>query len=173
MKLAAASLLQLLSLTHAISVDPLPSLEERNVRALVGDEPVFTFRLQMHWDETSMWDTPNNWCMECEFRDADLDNQCFVGDRMVIGSCGSSPRQRFLYQETGGGQVMIMPVGNPDLCLAREGEQVRLRECAEENPDQNFVGFKENGNFELSPEGAMGTLQRNLPRRISVVVPKH
>jgi hypothetical protein len=112
------------------------------------------------------YDIEHDWCIECEFHDEDYGSECLEGDKLVINSCGTSPRQRFIYESvagTDGGK--LKPEGSSNLCLAYDHifapedherdiswMKFRLKPCDDDNNDkQVFLGFDPDDHFELKP----------------------
>jgi hypothetical protein len=126
-------------------------------RALQED---ISFRLQVEKD--------SDWCVECELHSSSSGSRCREGDKLVIDKCGSSARQRFimdgkrispqvrpgnacfhsgmLYANTLASWTLQ---GNPDLCLQRSGNDVRLRDCSSSVSRQRWYGVDKDDPFEL------------------------
>ena len=103
------------------------------------------FRLRIYWEKGYKWQNTTDdmsWCMECE--------SCDSGDSIYTEWC-SDKTKRQQWTEI---DDTIRPKRNESLCLTTTGHSetkpIRLYECEENNPLQQFKGItKEGGKFEL------------------------
>jgi len=127
-----------------------PELPKVLVRRRVNSGYSFRFRLN-RCSGASWSDDSGGWCLECQYNGVS-GSACSYGDKLVIDRCGSSSRQRFIYEESGEGKGRFKPQGSQGLCVTREGFRLRLRDCNGDE-DQVFRGFHPDSTFELRPEG--------------------
>mmetsp|Transcript_36091 Transcript_36091/g.87134 ORF Transcript_36091/g.87134 Transcript_36091/m.87134 type:complete len:384 (+) Transcript_36091:168-1319(+) len=106
-------------------------------------------RLRLYWEEGYRWQGSRDetfWCMECN-------NNCRENDSVYVDVCDRSTRQQFsVVGDT------IRPTSNPTLCLTATGyysedKPIRIKRCKQDEWDQKFVGFDDNGRFEIQPKG--------------------
>ena len=90
-------------------------------------------------------------CLGCEDHSDNSGSECFEEDMLVVNQCGSSQRQRFLYDQEIQEKGRIMPYGSPNLCLTLEdNDDIRLQECSDDNENQIFGGFQPQDDFFVS-----------------------
>ena len=77
-------------------------------------------------------------------------DECNGGDSIKIGWCGSTSRQQF----TRVGST-LRPKSDQSLCMTSTGHSesspIRLYDCDDDDSDQKFEGFRNDGRFELHP----------------------
>lgn len=102
-----------------------------------------SFRFRLDWNTGSGWVSPFEWCVECEYGGSSGPS-CREGDMLILDRCGSSERQRFIFDRN-----RIMPLASPELCLTRDDNAIFLSECDDDNKRQRFYGLDSNDKFEL------------------------
>lgn len=112
----------------------------------------FDFQIKMHWEEGFCWQDEwreRKWCWQCE------GSNCNEGDKIEIRVCSGSSKQRWIYKSASGGRVRFSPLTRKDLCFEMRSEKRgKLYKCDSNDADQEFTGFKKNGDeFELFPSG--------------------
>ena len=102
------------------------------------------FRLRIYWEKGYKWQNTTDemyWCMECE--------SCDAGDSIYTEWCTDKTKRQtwFTIDDT------IRPKRNESLCITTTGHSetkpIRLYECEESNPLQQFKGITKEGKFEL------------------------
>jgi hypothetical protein len=123
----------------------------------------WTFMLKMYWEEGYCWQEEwreRKWCLKCE------GSNCNEDDYLLLDECSwNDNEQWFVYESINADEnwIKLKPWTNPDLCFTRSGVNAHtLKPCGDDYLDssgrdaQILIGFRENGEFELHPNGRSG-----------------
>lgn len=129
--------------------------------------PSGTFRLKLWWQQGYVWQEETKerkWCAMFDYDGYPGSGKCWYGlDTMTcssqesyIAKCGNENRQRFLFVDLAGGEILIKLGNNDNECWERSSRAVKIRQCDANNPLQRW--FSPNGSFngqrfEISQKG--------------------
>ena len=128
-------------------------------------------RLRLYWEDGYYWQETHKetfWCMECN------NPPCDEGNNIYIRPCRSS-NQKFVFDHRGGNEYMLKLIDpNKGLCLNREGNSIKIRNCDSSDSSQRWIpqrGSFDSYRFEITPKGQSSKCitQRHHPKDWEIV----